>query len=320
MKRQYLLSALLLISILVMGCGAHLRVDPVLPAIEANYPTAEILACGMRWHGLGACAITKGNPYTDIDLGVQVYHEGTLVIDSKDCQISTILSYNKTQVIPVHIPGNVDRNCVISVTVSPKFPGETSQDIRIYSFRGHLLIRALEKDDDEWEGHIRKVTNNFSSKIRLWIGHGVTEVRIVADGCGQSQPYDEKHSVIDGWTVMDLMDLVPGGMMPKTCVIEGFARSGVFKDLLFNIMVSKYDSKFIPLAEPSIEMDGDELICTADEAVSIIALNGKFEIDREATFENFNRNVSNTLRLLTVGGRSAIGTWNVADQKWEWQR
>jgi len=311
---------LFLFLILISGCGHTLHRDPGIPAIEANYPTAEIMACGQRWHGLGACALPKGMAYADIGLGIQVYHQGTLVIDSKDCQLNSILSYNKTQVIPVHIPGVIDRNCVISMTVSPKYPGEEKQDIRVYSFRGHLLIRALEKENDEWEGYIRKVTNNFNSEIKLWVGQGVTVVRVVADGCGRSNTYDKKHPVINGWAMLDLKDLVPSGMLPKTCVIEGFARSGFFKDLLFSIMVSKYDPKFIPLPEPVVEMDGDKLICTANKAVSVISLNEIIKIDNKATFKKFNSNESNVLRLLTVNGRSIIGTWDSKKQKWVWMK
>ncbi len=319
MKNQ--LSIFLLLILAVTGCGKKLRPDPVIPAIEANYPTAEIMACGKRWHGLGVCSITKGEPYSDLGIGVQVYHEGTLVIDSKDCDINVSLTYNSTQVIPVHMLGKADRNCVLTMTVSPKYPGEGGQDIRVYSFRGHLIIRALNNSDDEWEGYIRKVTESFSSEIKLWIGDTVSEVRMVMDGCGRKQPYDAKHAVVSGWAVFNLKDIIPAGMIPKTCVLEGFARSGVFKDALFNVAIAKYDSKFVPLPEPIVTINGSKLTCEADEAVSIIALNNKIEIDKKATFGNFDpTSTQNILRLLTVGGRSAIGTWSVDNQKWAWQR
>jgi len=299
------------------GCGS-LRPDPVLPAIEANYPTAEITACGKRWHGLGVCSIVKGKNYSDLKIGIQVYHAGTLVIDSKDCDVNVTMSYSKTEVIPVHIPGIADRNCIISATVSPKYPDEEKQDIRVYSFRGYLAIRALDSKDDDWEGYVRKVTKSFSSEIKLWVGEEADKVRLVVDGCGREESYDESHTAFSGWITFNLKNILPTGLVPKTCILEGFARTGIFRDLLFNVGVAKYDPKFRTLPKPIIKIDGKKLTVIASKAVSIISLNDQYEVDMEAKFENFRPNGPNILRLLTVAGRSLIGIWNVADQKWEW--
>ncbi len=317
--RSYLVF-IILFGILATGCGKKLRPDPVaIPAIEANYPTAEIIACGERWHGLAVCPIVKGQPYSSLGIQIQGYHEGIVTIDSKPCQIEAAFSYTGNVPIPIDIPTIAERNCLLTVTVSPKYPDEESQDIRVYSFIGWLDIRVLENQDDEWEGYVRKVTKNFSSEIRVWIGD-VDSVRLVADGCGREESYDQSHDLISGWLVFDLKDIVPPDMPPKTCVIEGFARSTVYKDVNFDILLSKYDERFTVLPLPIIEFNGDKLKIKADKAVSIISMDAEYKIDYKTDFEKFDPNVYHVLRLLTVAGRSVLGEWDVDTKKWAWQQ
>jgi len=315
MKNLFLI---LFIGLLGTGCG-NLRPDPVLPAIEAKYPTAEMYGCGQAWHGHGLCPVVRGKNYSDINFEVQVYHSGTLTVDSKDCAISMPISYNGTQTIPVHIPGVVDRTCVVTVTVSPKYPTEEKQNIRVYSFRGHMVFRMLEHEDDEWVGLSAKVTEGFSHKVKLWIGGSERSVQMVADGCDRDTPYNKMHTVVNGWLEFDLNQILPEGMQLKTCVIEGYVRSG-FPDLLYNIVVSKYDPRFVKLPIPAVSVDGKKLLVSANKAVSIISLNDEFELDYETTFNDFNFNQCDNivLRLLTVGGRSAIGRCNKTEKVWSW--
>ncbi len=306
---------ILLLSFLVTGCGG-LRPDPVpVPSIQANYPTAEIIACGKRWHGLAICPVVRGQSYITVGINVQGYYGGVLKVDSKNCEIETAMSYTDSQLIPITIPFNAEKNCLLTVTVEPKYPKEGTQDIRIYNFIGWLALPMLQNETDVWEGFTRKVSGNFSSMVRIWVGD-IPTVRLVADGCGREDTYDESHNLLEGWLVFDLNKLVPDEMELKTCVMEGFIRNQTFQDILFNIVVSKYDERYTPLPCPSLSFDEDTLIVKASKVVSIIALDGEYEVDYETKFKKFDKTKPHILRLLTVAGRSVLDRWIVAEQKW----
>jgi len=300
----------------IMGCG-HLRPDPVMPSIEANYSTVELLACGQRWSGLGICSVIEGEKYSTINLKIQAFHEGMMTVYSKNCQVDTTLSYSGSQEVPIHIQGAATRNCLVTVTVSPVYPDEPKQDIRVYSQRGHLAIVVLGKDDD-WKGFTRKVTGNFSSSIRLWVGP-TASATLVADGCGREESYEAPLKVFNGYAAFDMKDVVPPGILPKTCVLEGYVRSE-YPDVRFNIIMNKYDEKYIPLPIPVVTLDKSTLRVKANKAVSIITLDKEYDIDYETKFKKFNATKPHVLRLITVKGRMLIGEWDVPEQKWEWKR
>jgi len=307
--------ALLFLLLLVTGCS-HLRPDPVaIPAIEAGYPTVEILACGQRWNGLAVCSVNKGEPYSGIGLKIQTYFEGTVAIDAKNCDIDLAppLSYENSELISVKLPELANKNCVISVTVSPKYPKEESQDIKVYSYRGHIAIRVID-DGANWEGEAYKVTGNFRAEMGVFVGTQ-TQVRVVASGCGRNI-YDETLPSPGGHLTIPIHDIVSPNLDVETCVIEGFIRDPQYEDILFNIIVSKYDERFVPLPTPVVEIKGqDQIRIKGDEAVSIVSLNNKYEVDMEHKFE-FNPAKPNVIRVLTVKARSVIGVWKA--NSWEW--
>ena len=298
------------------GCAGSIVNDPVLPAIEANYPTAEFHACGEHWLGSGICRVQKGLKYSYINLKVQVYYSGTLSVVSKDCQLDTRLTYEGTQLIPITIPGTAERNCLISITVSPRYPNNDKDPIRVYSFRGYLALRQLDSSKS-WKGFTRKVTGSFSSAMKIWVG-GTKPVRFVASGCGKTKPIDTKMELDNGYLKFDLSEIVPKGMLPKTCVVTGFIRSQ-YPDVIFNILVSKYDPRFVPLPIPAVIIERGKVQIISDSAVSVIGLNNKFEVINHGRFKIDIRN-ENFIRNLTTGARSVLGIWNVKTQSWRWQQ
>ena len=306
----------LAIYLLLVGCAGSVVNDPVLPAIEANYPTAEFRACEKHWLGSGVCRVENGFKYSDIDLKVQVYYRGTLSVTSRDCQLDVHLTYDGTQLIPITIPGTAERDCLISITVSPIYPNNDNDPIRVYSFRGYLALRQLEPEKN-WKGFVRKVTGDFSSQIKIWVG-GTNNIRLVASGCGRDEPVDLDMELTNGYLLFDLDMVIPGGMLPKTCVVTGFVRSG-FPDVLFNVLVSKYDPRFVPLPIPDVKLEGLQIRIISDAAVSVIALNDKFEISNYGRF-TIDIGDENFIRALTTGGRSVLGIWSVADKTWGWQQ
>lgn len=307
----------LLFLLLATGCGHALRPDPVpISAVEANYPTAEFVACGSTWHGLGVCGVPAGKLYDDVKLSVQVYYKGVLAVDSKNCGISIRQEYASSGLVSIPLPGTARRNCVITMTVTPKYPNQDSQNIQIYSFRGHLALRVLTDQDNGWEQHIRKVTGSYSSQIWLWVGP-VGNGRLVAAGCGRDSAYNQVKALQNGWMGFDLNEIMPAIEQPKVCVMEGFVRTSEFTDLDFDILVAKYDSRFTKLPVPRVQVSGGKITITADDAVSIVALDMGYVIDHKAEFK-FDGSRQHVIRILTVKGRSAIGFWYPAEKKWRW--
>lgn len=316
MKKLKTVALLFVVSVMFTGCS-HLREDPVaIPAIEAGYPTVEIIACGNRWNGLAICKVRKGEPYSTINLKIQTYFEGTVAVDAKNCDIDLAppISYENSELLEIKLPELANRNCLISVTVSPKYPREESQDIKVYSYRGHIAIRVVEDNEMGWHGRIAKVTGSFSEIMDIFVGTQ-TGVRVVASGCG-TRIYDKMFSTPNGYVSIPVHNIVSSNLGVKTCVIEGFIRDSQYDDILFNIILAKYNKKFVPLPTPVIEIRGNnEIRIKGDEAVSIVSLNDKYEIDMEAKFD-FDPNKQNVIRLLTVKARSVIGIWKAGD--WEW--
>lgn len=310
--------ACVLIALLASGCG-HLRPDPVpISAIDANYPTAEFRACGKHWHGLGLCSVEKGEPYDTVSFKIQGYFKGILAVDSKDCGIEIRREYKDNELISIPIPGDANKNCLLTFTVAPKYPKQDNQNIQVHNFRGHLAIRVLDEPERPWEPRIRKVSGNYSSELRMFYGPPNGGVRLVADGCGRDDPYNEQRMLDDaGYLNFNLVDIMPVLEQPKVCMMEGFIASTHFEDVDFNIFVAKYSSEFTKLPIPDIQINGNEIKVTANDAVSIISIDGEYEIDHEAKFD-FDWKKAHVMRLLTVKGRSVLGFWAPGGQQWQW--
>ena len=309
----------LFVVLALVGCGGQkLHQDPVWPVpFDAEYPTAEVQACGVL-HDLGhaLCSIERGQPYDQVKFGVYVYYKGTVKVASRDCGLDEEYTYDQTGVLPISIPGNATKSCNITVTVQPKFPNEESSGIKIYSLKGMLFIRVVEKTNKNWKGFAEKVSGqNFSATINMWVGKQDTDVEMNVAGCGSSLKKVLKP--VDGYVELELEEALPADMGLRTCTLEGYVRSKVFKDLLFNILVSKYDERTVPLPIPVAKIDGKKITITGDSAVSVVALNEKYEIDNTAKFD-WDATKTNTVRLLTTSGRSVVGTW-LPGKGWTWK-
>lgn len=311
--------AVLLLVLAVVGCGkGNLRQDPVWPVpFDAEYPTAEIQACGMV-HDLGhaLCAVERGQPYNQVKLGVYVYYKGTVKVASRDCDLDEEFTYDQTGVLPINIPGGAGKNCNITVTVQPKFPKEEN-GVKIHSLKGMLFIRVLEKTNKNWKGFAEKIAGkNFSATITMWVGKQDSDVEVNVGGCG-SAGYKAVARPVDGFVEFEVEDVLPADMPLKTCTMEGYVRSKVFKDFLFNVLISKYDERMTPLPIPAVKIDGKKIIITADSAVSVIAVNDKYELSNEVKLD-WKADQVNTVRLLTVSGRSVVGIWTPG-KGWLWK-
>ena len=305
------------ILLLVTGCAGTLKEDPSWPTpIDAEYPSAEVWACGrLQDMGQNVCSIERGQPYDKVKMAVAVYYKGTVKVSSTNCGLETELSYEKTGLFDIQIPGIAQKNCVVVVTVIPQLPDQKNSGIRVYGLRGYLAIRVLDKGNN-WTGTTKKITGSFSSKEVFWIGRQKTDVDLVIDGCGLPTFKKKIPAPTEGIVEFNLNEVIPKDMPQQTCVLQGYFRSQVYKDSLFNIMVSNYDERFTPLPIPVVNIDKEKIEIVADSSVSIIAVNDEYKIANKAKFKFVgDRNV---VRLLTVNGRTVTGIWE-RDKGWTWK-
>ena len=301
---------------IISGCGSILKPDPMTPSIKAGYPSAEFKACGKHWVGLGVCSVVIGKDFSDIKLEIPVYYNGTLTVDSVDCTLDVQMTYQGTQEIPILLPGVSSKSCIVSITLSPKYPRQENQTIRVHSLRGHLLIRAI-KAGREWEGRIKKVTGSAQYNSKFWVG-GNQPVTVVAIGCGRETPYRVDYNLNLGYLELNISDIIPSNMRIKTCVLEGFIRQPIFSDLYFNIFVAKYDETFRTIPIPAIEMSKGKLKLLTEDYVSVVSLNDEYKLSNDVKFK-FKKEEYNLIRLITVSGRLKLGIWKVDKAEWEWR-
>lgn len=309
--------SVIVLLLVVTGCGKNIRPDPVFPpSIEAEYPSAEVRACGKLMQlGQSVCSLEKGKPYNNVKLSVYTYYKGVVKVAGRGCQLEQELSYDSTGLMEISIPGIADRNCLITVTVQPKFPNEENSGIKVNSLRGWVAIRVLPANS-AWRSDAKKVTGNFSSRSKMFVGEQAEDVQVVVDGC-DVVGFTKNIKPVAGYIEIELSEILKPELALGTCVLQGYVRSKVFKDVLFNIMVSKYDPRFTPLPLPVVKINGSKIEVSADAAVSAISVNDEYEITNSGKFD-WKADQENTVRNITVGGRSAVGVWKPG-KGWAWK-
>lgn len=296
-----LLSMLLL---LASGCAGKLRPDTTMLATKANYPTAEIHACGQRFVGIGICPIVRGSAIT---VGVQGYYQGSVRIDSQRCNLAVSQRYAGSGEIKQTITPT--DSCLIDFVVSPEYPREDKSGLVIGSLKGRLYVKVLDPGNS-YQTLVSKIPVGTSAVFAIRTPE-TTDTRVVFRGCDTG--FDKTVTLTGGTlpvTSSELLDV----KTPVSCVFEGVALGVVPARLGWQAWW--YDPAFNPLPTPAVTINGNKIKVVGDPGVSIIALNQKYVIDREATFKNFDPTKPNILRLLTVGGRLALGQWNGKEFVW----
>jgi len=303
---KYLIFSLIFV---LVGCAGKVRPDPALPAIQSIYPSAEIIACGKRWNGLGVCSLEKGKKYQNLGIKIASYYKGSIKVYSGRCSIDYSFRYDGSEEIPIIIPGKIDRDCLISMTVSPELPNEENSGIQIHSFRGYLAIRMT--DGETWLGDTRKLTGSLDSYLRVDVG-GVGQVSVELNGCGIA--YRKNLTLTGGIAEIKLNEaLAKTG--PRICVLDGYISQGQFPDVYLNVLVAVYDSGFAPLPIPIVRHKNGKIEVEGDPSTSVIVLDDKHKFKTKAKFK-FKKKDPHVLRLLTVKGRSVIGEWKKGSWSW----
>jgi hypothetical protein len=285
-----------------------------MPAMDANYLSAEFTACGQHFDGMGICTVEAGQDFSQVALGVQGYYQGDVRFTT-DCvstsdPLDSILYSNSNQVI-YPLTGQAIVSCGISFVVSPQYPNEKNETFVIHSFEGELYIKVVPVGQ-KWLGFKNKVTAGANPSEVLQLPTAFPTSEVLFEGCGIK--YDQVISAINGVLYVPLKAVLPT-VPQQTCVMSGAYWQG--NDAIrLTWMIDGYDSKFISLPIPNVSQSGNSLKVQGDDNTSVIALDAQYSVDNSGSFK-FNPKVSHTLRLLTIGGRSMIGDYS-ASKGWTW--
>jgi len=290
-----------LFALLLAGCAGKLKPDSVPGALASHYPTAEMIACGTRFVGLGICPVSQGGVFS---IKVQGYYQGTIQIDSERCEIHQKVRYQNNGQVAVTIP--VKTSCLIDVVVSPEYPGDPKSGLKIESLKGRLYMKVL----PEGALYFSK-----SSKVKEGLNASFSfpsdePVKLSFRGCGVA--FDEEKEPVNGEITVMLRDILYMDM-PMDCVLEGAAIGKKVTRLTWQVWT--YDQDFTPLAVPVTELKNKKLTVKAEGPVSVLSLDENYVINNQTSFQ-FDPSKPHVLRLITVGGRLLIGEWSGA---WTWK-
>lgn len=308
--------ALLVLAGLGSGCGKNLRPDPVLPVIDAGYPSLEVLYNGKRYNGGTILSVKRGSDLSALELAFQGYYEGLYRFSSQRCELDSPGSfYEKNALVKIPLKGVASEDCVVTITMSPSYPKSARKGIDVDSFRGHIAIKVT--DGEAWYGDFIKVTGSWRHTLKIFVG-GSGLARVIADACGVQ--YDKEVQIENGFVEFEISEatkLLPG----EQCILDGAIITDEFEDYLFNVFVANYKTtsgskSFSPLNFPIVKDHGDEIEVIASDVVSVVSLDQEYEMDYKETFD-FDPKASHVLRAITVMGRLVIGIYEPG-QGWRW--
>lgn len=311
-----MLYVLFLLSSLVACTEIKIKPDPSLSAVQANYPTAEFIACGKRWHGLGICPLYANETLDEIQLQVQGYFSGDIRVfasspDVIGCKMDYHTTYEGTQLVTIPVP-QVMSSCTFSISVAPKYPNQEKQfEVNPKVFSGFLRVRRL-APEDFWSGEVLFTPEHGMNMIELRTGDRGSLISSIR-GCGIN--FDGTLDAVNGKIVIDLNEK---GLNPirQLCTIEGIVFSEPY--VKWSRLVAVYDERYDPLPKPAVIDSDNEITVYADSTVSAIFLDNDFKLWSVGEFP-FDSRKAHVLRLITTSARSVIGEYNPLTQSWTWK-
>lgn len=313
--KQGALKAAIALALIAASCGGKtLRTDTVIPAIQANKPTAEFNACGKKWIGLGICSVAEGAPLSSLQFSIQGFYEGTIRVVSTTCEVDDSFRYVGSPVVPYELPGLAKKSCLVSISVSPSFPDETKQAVVVHSLRAHLWV-AVKKEGETEDLFVTQSPIGVDQKILVPIvgNGGATKVKAFIKGCGAEKQIDL--SVIDGHAAL-LMSEFSSIKEINRCILFG-AIEIEGKIRFFTWLAWLHSDKYLHIPTPTYQINDGFITIQTDSNVSIIALDSIYAVDQNVKFP-FDKQVPHTIRLLTSGGRLLVGIWNKEGQSFQW--
>jgi len=282
-----------------------------MPALEANYPTAEFSIGEQTFHGLGEVSIVKGDALSSLQFSVQGYYDGVVAVDSARCDLHVSQRYKNSEPVTIPLSGPATTSCLFDITVSPTFPNQKSYLDTVYEFKGELLVKVLEPGET-WYGFSSKVRRDGEARFFIPVPTDDTTAQVVFRGCGVS--YDATVDIFDRSIDISTIDLMPD-IQKQRCALEGFVRYEEIRIKKVTWRLWGFDPEFSPLSEPVIiEKDG-KLFVEGDPTVAAVSLDKEFILGSEADL-NFDNKKDHILRFITVKGRSALCKYLTKRGKW----
>jgi len=277
-------------------------------AIKAGFPTVEIDACGKKWLGLAVCTLTPEQDISALNISFQGYYQGSYRVVSSGCpeEIDDSSSYGLHQKIKPSLTGTPEKDCLVSVVMSPKYKNQDSSGVVVEPVEGQV--------------YIRKTTNNSVIKTSKTIRNDYLEIesdspsriRMISSFCDVD--YDRTVEPFGGKIRVNLAELTNLNTK-RMCIMNG---ASVYTGHLLLWYAAIYDPAFVPLAKPRLEIDKKKLKVTADSSVSVISFDEEYAFSREKTFK-FDSQKTHIIRVLTAKGRVAMAQWLPETQEWSWK-
>lgn len=306
---------LVLLMFVLSGCVTPITVDQAVDPINANYPSAELRVNGEPYFGMAITSILENESLDKLKLEVRGLFEGTIQINSKNCNISQTFTYKGDHFHPFSLTGNAERSCIISIAVYPKIKQFEDKLIPSPVFKGEIFVKVLKDKSNPWVGQSSRIQEKDSDVLDIQTELDEDKVDVLISGCDSKSVFSQ--DIYGGRFVVNSRDFMDSSTK-KTCYVEGalvFEKSVRSFSWVFHI----YDQFFAPLPLPSItNVSPGEDIFLFDESVSILFF------DEEAFFTNqyqfkFDESKPHTVRGISSKGRIAICDWLISEKQWECQ-
>ena len=291
--------AFLAISLLLISCG-HMNSDVSVPAIDSNYPTAEIHCDGKVFNGLAVCSNADS-------IQVQGYYEGSIRIDSDRCDIHETPGYSNNGAVDIKIPNPI-QSCIIEVVVSVVYPRDTTTVKR--SLKGIIYYKKPTdnvtfktskiptKTVDVYNYYSEKLTGN-NAKV-YWRGCQVSVDETVTPFAGKI-----RMALANDVNLFEAKIAKDNPCVMEVGIVDAAVKLRVVWLSVF------YKSNFSPLAIPVVKFN-KKMEVYADQSVAVIGFKDQYHVGDKTKFVK----ADGILRLLTTSGRTVIGIVKGEDITW----
>lgn len=279
----------------LFGCGSTLRDDESpIDSVTANYPSLELWGCGDDRRMIGAmwCEPERANAFVYLAL------PGTLTVSGCGLSESKFYKQGSTAVIEVSKVRTVN-GCIVSAYFKPEFDGAKV----LSGLHGVIVVNKSEVEIQK--RHLDQLT---FLKLRVARNDGDL-VTVEFDSDRGHFAFIER---VENEQVTVRIDEQIGNKLGFESII------GSVDNADFEVFLVNYDKSYPRLPIPVVEFSKGSLIVRADYNVAAIDLDGVHVFKREHTFKEFDPMRSHVLRVGTVKGRQAVGTWNPIRQEFLW--
>lgn len=300
---------LVFLTVFLYSCGGVVPDNgTVIPAIRAGVPTVEIHACGEINKGLAICSVTPNQDLSTVQVSVQGYYKGRVSYVTSGCpaDLDESVVYDGHRLVNIPLSGVLERDCLITVTLSPRYRGFEDNGVIVWPIEGHIYLRRTSRSViKQTDVTSRNVNFSFPSQ---------SPKRVVWQSTVCDINYDNVINPTGGTIDTALSDLTLLDDK-RLCIING---ANVDDQVLLLWLAAITDSGYNPLPLPGISQSKRQIKITTVSDVTAIIFNDKYKYGNEAKFR-FDPKERNILRLVTAKGRSVLGVWEPSTGAWSWK-